>query len=272
MNSVDPIPEPIEIAHGFRRGFFPRLDRFLARYHRPSTIKMSLDHPRVSFSFDDFPDNAAEIGAKILEDHGKRGTFYVAGKLCGRSFRHDIFASGSAVADLATRGHEIGCHTYSHADVQLLDQSGYHAEIAASREFREKLCPLADIETHAYPYGSVGLFQKTVASRKFAACRGVRPGLNYGAIDLAQLRAVPLYDSLYSDADIAAYIEQAAARKAWLVFYTHDVADTASYQGTSTRLMEFALSRSIAAGCEIAPIVKTLEIIRSRSATSPHRD
>lgn len=262
MSIAEQGPEPIVIAHGSRRGFFPRLDRFLARYHRPSTVRMALDHPRVSFSFDDIPGNAATNGAGILEAHDKRGTFYVAGELCGRRFRHDVFASGTAVADLAERGHEIGCHTYSHADVQLLNPAGYDAEIAASRDFRGKLCDLPEVETHAYPYGSVGLVQKTVASRRFSACRGVRPGLNHGVIDLGQLRAVPLYDSDYSDEQIVAFVDEAVARSGWLIFYTHDVADDASYQGTSTRLMSFAVEKAIEAGCEIAPVATTLDIIR----------
>ena len=40
--------------------------------------------PMVTFTFDDVPASACEIGARILEQHGERGTFYVAAQACGK--------------------------------------------------------------------------------------------------------------------------------------------------------------------------------------------
>lgn len=45
------------------------------------------DAPLVSFTFDDVPDTALHNGAAILERHGVRGTFYIAGGLRGASKR-----------------------------------------------------------------------------------------------------------------------------------------------------------------------------------------
>jgi peptidoglycan/xylan/chitin deacetylase (PgdA/CDA1 family) len=39
--------------------------------------------PIVSFTFDDVPVSALANGATILEKHGVRGTFYVAGGIAG---------------------------------------------------------------------------------------------------------------------------------------------------------------------------------------------
>jgi peptidoglycan/xylan/chitin deacetylase (PgdA/CDA1 family) len=41
----------------------------------------------VSFTFDDFPSSAVSNGARLLEDHGARGTFYLTGSYCGRGRR-----------------------------------------------------------------------------------------------------------------------------------------------------------------------------------------
>ncbi len=255
--------QPIEILHGRRQGFFAKLDRFLARYYSPSRLPLNLDQGIVSFSFDDIPDNAALNGAPILEQYGACGTFYVAGMLCGRSFRHDVFATEAQLTDLIQTGHEVGCHTYSHADSQRLSLAEHDEELGRSKSFLDMLGVEQEGRTHAYPYGSVGLIQKYGASRHYQACRGVRPGLNEGKLDLMQLYSVPLYDSLYSDADIKAMIEEAAEKRAWLIFYSHDVAEEPSEQGTSCRLLDFAVSQAKASGCRVETVQQALSVAQS---------
>lgn len=255
-------PEPIEILHGRRQTLFAKADRFLARYYRPSQMPLNLSQGLVSFTFDDIPDNAALIGAPILEKYGGRGTFYVAGKLCGRSFRHDVFADGQQIKEIAARGHEIGCHTYNHADSQRLSLSEQRGEFARNSSFLSNDCALPAPRTHAYPYGSVGLVQKYGASGAFDAARGVRPGLNSGPLDLMQLFAVPLYDHLYSREAVSDMIREAADKKAWLIFYSHDVAEMPSDQGTSSALLDYAAGEVLAAGCDIKTVADAVSQIR----------
>ncbi len=54
--------------------------RFLARWSRNRMLDMRAGPPMVTFTFDDVPASACELGASILERHGARGTFYVAGR------------------------------------------------------------------------------------------------------------------------------------------------------------------------------------------------
>ena len=53
--------------------------RILARWSRSKVLAMRSGRPMVTFTFDDVPASACERGARILEQHGARGTFYVAG-------------------------------------------------------------------------------------------------------------------------------------------------------------------------------------------------
>lgn len=254
-------PQPVEVLHGRRQTVFAKADRFLARYYRPVQATLNLSQGLVSFTFDDIPDNAALIGAPVLEKYDARGTFYIAGKLCGRSFRHDVFADGALIRDIAARGHEIGCHTYSHADSQRLSLARQRDEFSQNNRFLSGDCALSTPVTHAYPYGSVGLVQKYGASGAFAAARGVRPGLNSGQLDLMQLFAVPLYDHLYTREAIAEMIQEAADKKAWLIFYSHDVAEIPSDQGSSSALLNYAAGEARAAGCNIKTVADAVSLI-----------
>jgi hypothetical protein len=97
-----------------------KASRFLARHVPTKSLRKINPQPLVSFTFDDVPASACREGAAILEAHGVRATYYVcaggrgAASPCGR------LASADDIAALASRGHEIGCHTYSHRAVSTL--------------------------------------------------------------------------------------------------------------------------------------------------------
>ncbi len=48
------------------------------------TVAMRNRRAIVSFTFDDFPRSAVSNGARLLDDYGVRGTFYLTGSYCGR--------------------------------------------------------------------------------------------------------------------------------------------------------------------------------------------
>lgn len=261
--AISRVTKRVDIPAGRKQSFFCKADRFLARYYKPLTIQLKLERAIVSFSFDDIPDNAAFIGAPILESFGARGTFYVAGNLCGGSFRNDIFASCQQISELDARGHEIGCHTFSHPDSQRLSSKQQQEEFTKNRAFLKTRCGVEPPVTHAYPYGSVGLLQKRGASQTFQASRGVRPGLNTGRVDLMQLFSVPLYDHLYSETEIKNWIDRAAENKAWLIFYSHDVAEKPSEQGSSRHLLSYAVDQTLKTNCSIMTVANAIETINS---------
>lgn len=77
--------------------------------------------PVVSFTFDDVPESAYENGAAILDEFGIQGTFYIAAGTCGAMDTYWRVIGRNQVSDLYRRGHEIGCHTFSHQAVDELD-------------------------------------------------------------------------------------------------------------------------------------------------------
>ena len=193
----------------------------------------------LSFTFDDIPDTAAQAGAATLERHGARGTFYVAGGLCGRRHRSWTFADGPAIADLAARGHEIACHTFAHPDMQRLTRREVEADLDRNAAFLATL-GLAP-RNFAYPYGSTASAQKGAVQRRFRAARGTQEGFNGPRADLGLLRAFRLYDHLRDGPAVDRLVAEAVARGAWLIFYAHDVEASPSEHGCTPGLLDGAL-------------------------------
>src|ERR1700760_4894159 len=91
-----------------------RVSHRLAMHVPVERFRLNNATPMVTFTFDDIPKSAATTGARILEDHGARGTFYVSGGLVGTASSNWAVAEARNLVDLHNRGHEIGCHTFSH--------------------------------------------------------------------------------------------------------------------------------------------------------------
>jgi peptidoglycan/xylan/chitin deacetylase (PgdA/CDA1 family) len=188
-----------------------------------------------SFTFDDFPKSALTVGGAILERHGARGTYYTAMRLAGtdRSVGR-MFDPGDVVA-AHRAGHEIACHTYSHLDCRWATTAAIAAEADENRRAVVALLGGADAAAaptnFAYPYGAVSLRAKRALASRFASCRGTGEGINRGAVDLADLLVVTLYAHRFDEAALRRRIDEAHAGNAWIIFYTHDIAEQPSEFG-----------------------------------------
>ena len=89
----------------------------------------------MSFTFDDVPASAYTNGAAVLEDHGVHGTFYIAAGTLGDMDTDWRVIDREQVRALHARGHEIGCHTYSHVGVDTLDAVTMDEECRQNRGF-----------------------------------------------------------------------------------------------------------------------------------------
>lgn len=236
---------------GRRQDILSRVSRRIAELDRAKSAAMRNPRPIVSFTFDDIPDSALENGARLLTHHGVHGTFYVAGGICGTEAFGWRFAEAKELKRLVDDGHEIGCHTFSHPDVQTLDRTALAHELDANRAFLGKLDGRIRLDNFAYPYGSVGLRQKRAVQERFLSCRSVREGINAGRVDLGFVKAVRLYDGLVGPRAVDALVAETVRRKGWLVFYTHDVAEPPSAQGTSPGLLDHAVRSAKRMGCEV---------------------
>ena len=195
----------------------------------------------VSFTFDDIPLSAATVGAPMLEDFGGRGTFYVAGGLVNRHTDQGESIDSGGIVRLHRSGHEIGCHTFSHQRAIDLDARTMAAELEQNRRFLEGLDASIKLENFAYPYGLATVARKRQLTNNFRSARGILPGVNSGTIDLQFLRATPLIDKDIDCAGVDRAFDEAIATNGWLIFYTHDVADTPSRWGCTPGLLRHAL-------------------------------
>src|SRR5882672_1655780 len=166
----------------------------LAMHLHANPFQMRNTTPMVSFTFDDLPKSAVDNGASLLEAHGARGTFYVSGDLVGVGTPYWAAGDAADVLSLHRRGHEIGCHTFSHQRACDLDATSLADEIARNRGYFRALDSAIEIETFAYPFGYGSFIRKRQLKDEFQTCRSIMPGVNSGSVDLQFLRAMPLID------------------------------------------------------------------------------
>ena len=222
-----------------------RAMRLMAR--RPA--RRGPDRPLLSVTFDDIPASAAEAGAALLEARGLRGGFYISAGLAGREGPMGRYAEGAAVRDLAARGHEIGCHTFSHLDCGRAGRAAVEADVAANGEaLRAWGAPQP--ATFAYPYGDVAWAAKRALRDRFALLRTVQAGLVRRGGDLAQAPAVGV-EGPDGEAVARRWLRRAAAERAWLILFTHDVAETPSPWGCTPAALSRLLDEALGAGFEV---------------------
>lgn len=225
------------------------------------TVAMRNRRAIVSFTFDDFPRSAVSNGARLLEEYDARGTFYLTGSYCGRVVDDVPQYGAEDVAALAGTGHEIGCHTFSHPRVSTLSAAALNREIDLNAAFLARHLPGLELRTFAYPFGDLSFAATMCLQSRFAGCRSSQPGLNSGIADLGRLRSIRLYDRVISPAEVSDLIRQAVKETAWLIFYTHDVAQTPSRFGCAPSLLEHAVKSAISAGAEIRPVDAAIKAV-----------
>lgn len=232
-----------------RRDLWSKIARKRVAWTRTRPIDMAFDRARVTFSFDDAPRSAATIGAPILEEFAARGVFYISGGLVGGVDHCGPSCLPEDIQALDARGHEIGCHTYTHMDCARADLTDVEADLQRNLVFLRTLDLSHPVQAFAYPYGETTLALKRGLSHRYATCRGIAPGLNATGADHAQLRANALYGD---DATIAkALIDRAIARRAWLIFFTHDVGETPSPFGCTPAMLRATAQHARNVGAEI---------------------
>lgn len=218
-----------------------RVSHRLATHLSVEPFRLLNETPMVSFTFDDIPKSAATTGARLLEDHDARGTFYISGGLVGTETSDWTAVDGQDIIDLHRNGHEIGCHTFSHARACDLDAEALAAEIAGNRSYLRTLDASIKLKNFAYPFGYGSFGRKGQLKQAFQSCRSIVPGVNSGTVDLQFLRAMPLIEHGIDRDEIERAYDQAQIHNGWLIFYTHDVANRPSAYGCSPDLMSHAL-------------------------------
>jgi len=236
-----------------------RLDRVLCRVIRAKAARIATPGGIVSFSFDDFPKSALAVGGGILEQYRVRGTYYVAFGLAGGDGSSGRMFDPEDLQAAMQRGHELGCHSYSHLDCGRAGGRAALADVGRNSVAFARMVEGFAPRHFAFPFGSVSLAAKRALAPHFASCRGTRPGLNRGLADLGELRANSIYDGRF-DLDAARRLIDEARREAgWVIFYTHDVASDPSPFGCTPGQLEAV----VAYACAQATVLPVGDALRA---------
>lgn len=243
-------------AYAPRRDLVSKVRRRMTQHYAARPASLSFAQPILSITFDDFPATAADAGARVLERHGARGTYYAASGMAGVDGPCGLGYTADDIKRLAAAGHEIGCHTSTHADCAQRDIFSTLDDLARNRDALMAMGAPAP-RTHAFPYGETNKGMKDNLPPRFMSARGILPGLNVGHGDLAQLRAYPLFGDGGMDRIFAA-LKSAMKRKAWVIGFSHDVSDAPSPWGTRADDLDSLLTEAHKLGFVVLPVTAAL--------------
>ena len=236
-------------AYSADRSLKGKLRRRLALLSHRRPVRMALERPMITFSFDDAPATAADAGAKTLELRGIRGTWYFSAGLAGQTGPMGVYATAQDAKRLAEAGHEIACHTFSHLDCGQADARAIVDDVDRNAEVL-KAWGASPAKSFAYPYGDVSTAAKTVLGGRYRTLRTVQAGLVENGSDANQLPSVGI-EGQDGEATALRWLDKAADRKAWLILYTHDVAPAPSPWGCTPEALGHLADAAKARGFEI---------------------
>ena len=239
---------------------YERLWNRAAILDRRLSAKLSKNTPVATFTFDDFPCSAYEIGSRILEAADVRGTYFVSGGFLGRTIDGIRLYEEGHVKAAHEGGHEIGCHAFDHKKLGCFGSKFAEETCDRNAEFVRKLLgPNAIMTSFAYPYGDVSIPVKSKLARRFTLCRGVRQQLNSDTVDLAQISIVSLEMRHSNQLNFTNIIADAVKNKSWIVFLTHDISENPSPYGSTPAMIENALEALSAASIPVLPLKAAAE-------------
>lgn len=247
-------------AHLQRPPFAARISHRLAR-HMPLHPMRMRHGPILSLTFDDVPDSALTEGATILDAHKVRGTFYIAGGMLAMQTADWRMIDAQGVCELHARGHEIGCHSFSHRRADWGDAQFIVADVERNRKFLRGIERSLLLENFAYPFGYTSFTWKLVLAKRFRSCRGIMPKENGGIIDPQLLKSVPLYSDRIDENDIDRLLDETWTRQSWLVLFTHDVTQRPSQYGCTPALLEHTLRAAEGRGIPCLSVAEALDRI-----------
>jgi peptidoglycan/xylan/chitin deacetylase (PgdA/CDA1 family) len=243
-----------------------KLSRFLARNVTTKKLPMRNSTPLISFTFDDAAVSACTTGALIVQQYEARATYYIAGGKCGGPSPTGRLASADQVKALHARGHEIGCHTYSHVPVVRISPAALDDELERNRSFLRDVLGTGTLRNFAYPYGAMSFATKRHLGEHFDSCRADIPGVNAGTADLSVLKSCPLEEATIDRNGILRVIAETVRCNGWLIFACHDVDNEPSRYGMRPDVLAFALRSARGAGCELVTVAQALRLLRGAAA------
>ncbi len=239
-----------------------RIANRIVRHFPGPRVTMAPARPIVSFTFDDAPETAFSRGAPRLEAVGARGTYYIAGGLLGRPRADGPLLSAEACGELAERGHELACHTFSHRKLAQYGRRALAEDLERSAAFLTECDGRMEARNFAVPYIMSWPPAQGELRRHFLTSRGGMPGINRGAVDPFNLVAHELRDGGPDVAAMAPVLDDLCAAPGWLILFTHDVAGS-EFGCTEDRLAAL-IDAVLERGCTIATVDGAIDLLGLR--------
>ncbi len=173
----------------------------------------------VTLTFDDGLLSQYQNALPILTAAGFKAGFYI---ITGQPGSGDPASmTWAQVKDVATKGHEVGGHTRTHAALTTLAAAALQSEVTGS--YTDLVAQGITPKTFLYPYGDVNAAVKAaVSAAGYKIARGSYFGMNGPFVDHYNLYDIRL-DKTSDLATIKKYVDQAVQDKRWLVLELHDV-------------------------------------------------
>jgi hypothetical protein len=223
--------------------------RFAQRNHA-----FQLSRPIISFTFDDFPQNAGTTGRKILKQFGVLATYYVSFGLAGSVAPTGQIFESSELEEVIADGHELGCHTFDHCHAWDTDSRAFAESSDRNRAELEKLLPGQKFQTMSYPISCPSPSVKRVSASRFAACRGGGQTFNARSLDRNYLHAFFLEKCRDNRGLVRSIIQQNDDENGWLIFATHDISESPTPYGCSPEFFETTLKAAASSRAILLPV------------------
>ena len=238
-----------------------RLQRTATDILYKRSIRLTGRGPFISFTFDDFPRSALHTGGEILVNYGFRGTYYASFGLMGKVAPTGPIFIPSDIEILLVKGHELGCHTYSHCHSWDTSPDLFEESIKDNLKALHKLVPGTVFRSFSYPISHPRPTAKRRAGKYFGSCRNGGQNINTGMADLNLLNSFFLEKSITDLDNVKKIIDRNCQLRGWLIFSTHDVGDEPTRYGCTTAYFENVVKYSLASGATVLPVAHVLDIL-----------
>ncbi|MGO4339755.1 polysaccharide deacetylase family protein [Labrys sp. KB_33_2] len=242
-------------------------DRLMRRWPGPR-LRIPASRPVISFTFDDVPDTALSNGARILEEHGVRGTFYIAGGLEGRHEPGRSLITREGCDALRRHGHEIGCHTFSHRKVTRLVREQLEQDLDCNANYLNAIDPQEQRRNFAYPYNAGSFANRRVFDARFMTCRAGGERINRGAVNPSFLSGMEIRQPEEHAESLVGCVDELVAKPGWLIFFTHDIAAAPTEFGCTPETFEKLVAYALVRGCTVLPVRDALALFGMEGAQS----
>ncbi|MDD2870820.1 MAG: polysaccharide deacetylase family protein [Candidatus Gracilibacteria bacterium] len=196
----------------------------------------------ITLTFDDyFSQSFYDTAYQSFKNHNMAGSMYLVGDYMDPYFPGQM--SREKLIEMRDYGMEIGSHTVTHAHLPLLSQSQIDAELIDSKNIIEQFLGTGSVvDSIAVPYGEYNDLVISRIKNVYSYNRITEEGFNNKHnFDKYLIKAINPVVSTTPES-ILAWVDEAIAKKAWLVIVYHDILDGGEIYSNTPAHLEAVMS------------------------------